>query len=210
MIEFRRPWLVVALGAFVALAGCRGGRDSAAPSNLPDAPSVGVYQGRFQHAEQRDRRFKVLLFAALPDRIHAEVLSPMGRTEMILDGGAGRVAITVVPEGVSFVGEGGPGSLERVLGVPLGLEALVRGLLTGERIERGYGLVRSGTEPGDLPESLEIHTPRSMLSLELKRIRGMRTLGQGVGTGEPPSGTEVRPLDQLPPWQEQARDEDSS
>jgi len=201
LIELRRPWLVVALGASVALAGCGGGRGAAAPATHPDAPSVGVYQGRFVDAEDRGRRFKLLLFAALPDRIHAEVVSPLGRTEMILDGGGGRVAITMVPEGVSFVGESGPRSLERVLGVPLGLEALVRGLLTGETIGQGYSVVRSGSAAGGLPQRLEVRSGSAGLELRLKKVRPMTGGGPALGSGEPPADTELRSLEELESWQ---------
>ena len=61
----------------------------------------------------------------LPDRIHGEILSPVGTTEAIFDGGNGRIAVTLPRDRVSYVGDGDAAAMAKVLGVRLSLEELV-------------------------------------------------------------------------------------
>ena len=158
---------------------------------------MGQYKGRIERNGGESRQFRLLLFAALPDRVHGEVLSPLGTMQLILDGGRGRLAITFVSDGVSFVGPARPEALARILGVPLSLEELVRGLLTGEVENEEITLVRTGDRNAGLPERLEIRTPSSSLELRLKRLRPARALEPELGTGRPPGNTEVRPIEDL-------------
>ena len=74
--------LVLAL----SLAACAGRRVPV--SSVQDAgPAFGLYRARLEEAGGQSERFRLLLFAAAPDRIHGEVLSPMGTTALIFDGG---------------------------------------------------------------------------------------------------------------------------
>lgn len=159
--------------------------------------TVGVYKGRIENLEGKARRFRLLLFAALPDRVHGEVLSPLGAPQLIVDGGAGRLAVTFVRDGESFVGPARGDVMGRILGVPLELDELVRALLRGEAAGGEVHLERSGGGTGDLPETLRIWAEGGTLILELKRLRPLRADPTLLGTGRPPEGTRVRPLEDL-------------
>ena len=136
-----------------------------------------------------------MVYAALPDRLHAEVLSPLGGTELIIDGGAGRLALSVVSERVAFVGRSDSEVLERIVGTPISLEELVRALLTGEHGGGGYRVQRWAAESPGLPERFEIGSEGRHLRLELKRLGNMRETPSRLATGEPVEGFERRSLD---------------
>jgi len=155
-----------------------------------------VYKGRIADGE-RTRRFRLLLYAGLPDRLHAEVLSPLGRPQLIVDAGGGQLAVTFVREGESFVGPARTGALTGVLGVSLGPDELVRALLLGDGLPAEYRVERSGSASPELPETLTIRSEGVWLELELKRLRPLKTDPTRLGTGTAPVGTRVLPLEQL-------------
>ncbi len=195
MTASRRTFLVAILVCLV-LPGCRRAHRDVVAARAA-GPIVGQYKARIEGRDGQSRQFRLLLFAALPDRLHGEVLSPLGTMQLILDGGRGRLAITFVSDGVSFVGPAGPESLERILGLPLSVEELVRGLLTGEVENDEITLVRTGDREAGLPERLEIRTASSSLELRLKRLRLAGGLEAELGTGRPPGNTEVRSIQDL-------------
>ena len=167
------------------------------PETRPQALSVGQYRGRIESADGEVRKFRLLLFAALPDRIHAEVVGPLGATHLILDAGDGRLAVTAARRGVAWAGEADPRVLEDVVGVRIGLGQLVEALLLGEIHCDGCEVVRTGAEPGTLPERLELSVDASRLGLELKRMRALDGSGDELGVGRPPDGVTVHPLDEI-------------
>ncbi len=187
---------LTAVGACLILWGCGGSRTDV---NLVGAELMGVYRGRIERDGERSRKFRLLLFSALPDRLHAEIVSPVGSTEMILDGGGGRLAVTLVREKISFVGEADSTAMNRVLGVRLGVAELVRGILTDEPPKRSdVSLHRIESDSPPLPRTVEIESGASRLFLELKRVRAVKFRSSGIGTGNPPEGIEdLRPLDEL-------------
>jgi hypothetical protein len=176
-------------------AGCTARRPPTIAARVE--PSVGLYRGLIEPAGGEPRRFRVLLYAALPDRIHGEIVSPVGTTEMIIDGGAGRLAVTINDEGVSYVGDAEPSALERILGVRLTLRELVSGLLTGQLDDDAWRVDRSSSADGELPASIEFRSSNAKLTLVLKRLRPLGTDPRDLGRGAPPEGTERRPLDAL-------------
>ena len=197
MTTARRPLaLLIVVVACLALPGCRRAHRELEPARAT-GPIVGHYKGRIEGNGRESRQFRLLLFAALPDRVHAEILSPLGTMQLILDGGRGSLAITFVSDGVSFVGPARPAALARILGVPLSLEELVRALLTGEIENDEITLVRTGDRNPGLPERLEIRAGAASLELRLKRPRQARALEENLGTGRPPGNTEVRPIEEL-------------
>ena len=196
MTAARRTLPLLIVVACLAVPGCHRARRDLEPAGTTGA-IVGQYKGRIEGSDRVSRQFRLLLFAALRDRLHAEVLSPLGTMQLILDGGRGSLAITFVSEGVSFVGPARPEALARILGVPLSLEELVRGLLTGEIENDDITLVRTGDRNPGLPERLEIRADSSSLELRLKRPRQARALEEELGTGRPPENTEVRPIEEL-------------
>lgn len=187
--------LVGCLLAALASPSCAGKRERRI--GVPPGPSIGVYKARVLEPDRRTRRFRLLLFAELPDRIHGEIVSPVGTTLMILDGGRGRLAVSLVRRRLAFVGPARPESLERVLGLRLSLEDLVGGLLTGRVSDLDYEVKRTELRPGGLPRMLEISSGARTLSLELRRLEPLGRRAELLGTGEPPERMERRPLDDL-------------
>lgn len=183
----------------VVLAACASFSCAHRRSDLtgPDdgQPFVGVYKAHLLDAEGASHRFRLLLYAEMPDRIHGEILTPLGATRVILDGGNGRLAVTLVPKGVSYVGPADAESLEMILGIPIGLEQLVGALIDGAPPGDSLSLDRVGGN--GLPERLEIRSVSAELRLELKRLRHLGANALDVGTGQPPEGTELRPLERL-------------
>jgi hypothetical protein len=172
-------------------------RRGVGPGTGPEQPKVGRYKGRVAHGQAKERRFRLLLFAALPDRVHGEVLSPLGGPQLILDGGSGQLAITFVRDGESFVGPARSEVLSRILGVEVELGQLVRALLLGEGSGGGLRVERKGPSAPGLPESLTIETEDATFALELKKLRSLGADPGRLGTGQPPADTSVRPLEDL-------------
>ena len=164
----------------------------------PGDPVMGVYRARIEPSGGRPRRFRMLLFAQQPDRIHAEALSPVGTTEMILDAGDGLAAVTLVRDGVAYVGPLEPGIVEATLGLPIAIEELVRGILGPQppRLE-GRTILREPEGREGLPRRLEAASEQVRLTLELKRLQPVRGLAEELGRGTPPPGMERRPLSEL-------------
>jgi hypothetical protein len=158
---------------------------------------VGVYKARLEPTEGKIRRFRLMLFATLPDRIHGEVVSPLGSTVLIFDGGGGQLSVTFVRDRIAFVGPADGAALEAVLGLDLPLEELVRALLVGELASTRHRITRTASRDPGLPDSLEIADGRQLLQLRLKKRQPLRTSDAELGRGEPPPGMERRPLSEL-------------
>jgi hypothetical protein len=179
----------------LAAAGCAPRR----PVVLdPDAPAIGVYRARLEQAGERPRRFRLLLWAARPDRLHAEILSPLGTTELILDAGAGRLAVTVVDEAVAYEGPVTADALERTVGIRVESAALVAALLDGEPPGGDVTVERRGGAPGRLPARARFVTATDRLILDLERRVSPSSAASELGTGEPPPRVERQPLERLP------------
>jgi hypothetical protein len=160
---------------------------------------MGVYRARVEDSQGQSRRFRLLLYATLPDRIHGEILSPVGTTELIIDGGGGRVAVTLPRKRVTYAGDGDAEALEKVLGVALSLEQLVRSLLGHDVTGLGHDLVREPAGVTGLPDLLSIDGSGHRLSLRLKSKQPLRVSTSTLGNGEPPPDMELRPLASLDP-----------
>jgi hypothetical protein len=164
----------------------------------PPIVRAGLYRGRVAETEGRTRRFQMLLFAALPDRLHAELLSPLGGTELVVDGGGGRLAVAVVGERVVFTGSAGARALEPIVGGPLSLADLVRALVTADpAVPSGCKVRREAAAAWGLPRTFEITCGGRELLIELRRSRALREPAAGLGTGVVAGDFEVRDLDEL-------------
>lgn len=157
----------------------------------------GVYKARLARAGEAELGFRVLLYAAEPDRLHAEILPPVGGPRLIVDGGSGRIAITVPPERTSWVGEAGEGSLSSVIGVEIGLTGLVGFLLHGESATGDAELTREPEEGNGLPRAFAISTEGYRLSFVLKKRRRLDSDPASLAMGTAPAGMELRPLEEL-------------
>lgn len=192
----RRLGILCLLGASLVSGACAG-RYGRLPREGADRAQVGVYRARLAEGAPRARRFKLLLFVAPPDRLHGEILTPVGATATILDGGGGRLAVTFVRDRVSYVGEADPEIIERVLGVRASLDQLVAGLLTGEQPPDGWTVQRSAGGLGGLPERVEFRSAETSLTLDRTALRSLARPVAALGTGEPPPHTERRPLGEI-------------
>jgi len=162
-----------------------------------DAPRAAIYRAKFDPGGgEKTRRFRFLVYAAAPDRLHGEVLSSLGTTELVLDAGAQRISVFLVREGVAYVGDADERALDALFGVPLDPRDLVEVLLGGSPRASAleWAIVPGGT---GYPQSIELRHEGRRLALELKRVRPMRADPATLGTGRPPPGAEERPLDVL-------------
>jgi hypothetical protein len=156
-----------------------------------------VYKARLEETDGRTRRFRLILFAELPDRLHAEVVSPVGSTLLVIDAGEGRISVARVRDRLAYVGRANPDVIEGLLGVRLSLADFVSTLLTGEPRARQYRVIRSAPAGVVLPDQLEIIAASTSLGLQLKRRRSLDSGTGELGRGRPPDGMELRDLAEL-------------
>jgi hypothetical protein len=187
---------VVSLVVICVLAGCAGRKPADAPA-AAGADQIGVYKARLEQADGRSRRFRLFLFAELPDRLHAEVVSPVGTTLLVVDAGDGRISVARVRDRLAYVGRANPDVIEGLLGVRLSLADFVSTLLIGEPRARGYRVIRVAPAGVVLPDRLEIIAPETSLRLQLKRRRSLDSGTGELGRGRPPDGMELRDLTEL-------------
>lgn len=173
-------------------AGCAGRRP---PSLAPDAPNaIGIYRGRAFDGDRKGPRFRVLLAAVPPDRLHVEILPPVGGPAWILDGGGGRVCLASVEERRAWSGSGDADTVERLLGLRASLADLVAAIVAGASPGDGWTVKRRPAE-GGLPERIEIARAGRGIALERRDVRPAK---REVGTGAPPSGFRVGPAEEMP------------
>jgi len=189
-----RAALALALAACL-LASCAP-RRRAPPGAAPGA-EMALYRAALHAEEGERRRFRLLLWAEAPDRFHAEALTPVGGTAVILDGGGGRMSVVVPGERAAWAGAADADVLERVIGVRVGLEDLV-GLLPGRggSPPEGYEVERAPPGPG-LPRTFALRGGGGSLALERRRLEPLRVSTDALGTGSVPPGLDVRPLEEL-------------
>lgn len=170
-------WLLVST---VALAGCAGG-SRFRPRAAPDEVVFGVYRGQVTPPEGRRIPFRAWVWAGAPDRLHVEILPPVGGPAWIVDAGGGLLAVTDVASATCWIGTETPGSMERWLGVATDVPGLVSSLL----------------DDGDaLPATVELVGDR-LGRLRMERT-GFRVAPRGsLGTATPPPGVDTRPLAEI-------------
>jgi len=177
------------------------------PEEAFPGPTFGVYRARIVDARTGDgRRARALVFAELPDRLHVEILSPVGATEAILDAGSGRVSITFPRDRVSYVGPADEQAFAALVGLRATPAAVVQSLLGTAPSD--LEVERDG-RPGRLPESLRIRTADGVLTLKLRTIEPVRGAGSTVGTGHVPPDVETRPVADLAAERPRDRGRDS-
>jgi hypothetical protein len=186
--------LLVALGS-----GCACHERRPPADGRSEAAAVGTYRGVIDAGDGKHKRIRLLLWAGLPDRVHAELSPPVGGPDVIVDGGGGRLAVTVVSERTAYVGAASRAAIEAIAGVPVALDELVRWILvSAESSPPGIEVTRRPEREGGLPESLEIRADGRALRLERRRLDVQRTMAAGAGTGAPPPGVVERPIEELP------------
>lgn len=186
---------LVALAVVPLLSGCPRRRP---PQTVPAGDGdVALYRASSVDADGRARRFRLWLWAERPDRLHAEVLTPVGGTALVVDAGGGRLSVADVAERAAFVGAADGDGLARLLGVEVTVTSLVGALLDGREPGGGVLLERAPAGAGVLPERLALRHDGRSLELELRRRVALAPDADVPGSGEPPAGFELAPLEGL-------------
>jgi hypothetical protein len=156
-------------------------------------PLVGVYRAAIDDGESAARRSKLSIWAERPDRLHVELISPVGGVALILDAGGGSACIVDPGAATAYVGMDGPDAIEALVGVRVSVAEAVAALLDGAP-PHGLTVSRHGDHAGTLPEKIRIDD--GARSIELSRIRFERGTAdpRSLGTGSPPKQLAVRPL----------------
>jgi len=187
-----RAIALATIAAAAAAAACGGPHRA---SRIPEGsgPLVATYRAELVREGEPARRAKLLVWAQAPDRLHAELLPPVGGSPVTLDAGGGRAVLVDVEAGAAYVGDAGPEALAPLTGVSIGVADAVAALLNGTAPE-GARVDREGEAPGVLPLRFALTLGGSRIGLT--RLRWERTTRDPstLGTGEPPAGLTVRPL----------------
>jgi len=188
-----RSLAALCVGLTLFLAACSRRQPQIEPS-APPALEIGLYRATLNSEGEKQRRFRLLLFAELPDRLHGEALTPTSSTVLIVDAGDRRMAISLVRDQVAYVGPAEADSLSRILGVRVELDELVATLLGAGDPPAGHRIERQPEGQTGLPQRFTVTGPEGSLELELKKRRPFRGDPNTLGKGEPPEGFELRPL----------------
>jgi hypothetical protein len=186
----------------VGVAACAGrGASHGVPAG--DGPLVGSYKAELSGGA-RSRHARVLLWSASPDRLHLEILGPVGDVRFSLDAGAGKACLVDARAGTAYVGDAGPAALEAIVGVRVSIEQAVAALAGGPAPE-GIRMEREDGDAAGLPRRLALAAEGRQVILTLSGLqRGAAS--RPLGTGEAPPGSAVEPLDRWP-YQAVAGDE---
>ena len=183
--------------ALALLAGAPGCAARKTVEQAGEGPDFGVYRATLARPSD-ERHFRLLLFAALPDRLHAEVLPPVGSPSLVLDAGEGRISVLSSRDHVAYVGDAKGDALRKAIGVDTTVGALVRAIVSGEVEDAGVAIERDPPQGPGLPRRLLLHGDAGSLELTLVKIRKSRGDDAGIGRGAPPAGVTTRPLEDLP------------
>ena len=185
----------IVLVTIAALAACAPKDTSRIPEG--DGPLVATYRAEFSRTGEPSRKARLLLWAEAPDRLHAELIPPVGGSPFTLDAGAGRAVLVDTAERTAYVGEAGPDALASLTGVRVGVADAVAALLSGDAPD-GATIEREADVVGALPRLFSIEVGDAKVALT--RLRWERgTKGEAtLGTGTPPPGWSVRPLAEWP------------
>lgn len=168
------------LPLLAAAVGCgTGSRTQPVPT--PEQIVVAAYRGSVTSPAGTRVPFRAWVWAERPDRMHVEILPPIGGPEWIVDAGSGRIAVTEVGAGVCFAGAETPGALARWLGIPTDVPGLVSSLVD---------------EEGAFPADVELRGD-TLGELRMERTGFRIAPRSAVGRGEPPPKIRVAPLEEL-------------
>jgi hypothetical protein len=188
--------LLVGILGLAAVACSRTYRDDRVPTGV--GPLIVVYKAVIDDGRGSVRGAKLSVWAERPDRLHAELIAPVGGVTFILDAGGGHTCIVDVAAAAAYVGEDGPGAIEALAGVRLSVADAVAALLDGVA-PQGLTVTRVGAADGALPEKLRIADGARGLDLDRVRFERGRTDPRALGTGVPPGKLIVRPMESLAP-----------
>jgi len=159
---------------------------------------VGIYKAEIDDGRGPVRRAKISIWAERPDRLHAELIAPIGGVVYVLDAGGDHACFVDVAAATAYVGEAGPAAIEALIGVHVSVVDAVAALLTGSSRD-GLAVARVGRGDGGLPESIRIADGSRSISLTRIRFERGITDPRALGTGVPPERLAVRPIDSFVP-----------
>jgi hypothetical protein len=184
---------LVALAAFVAASCAPTHRADRIPPG--EGPLIGIYKAVASDGDGTARNMKLSIWATRPDRLHVEVMGPVGGVHFVIDAGGGRACVIDVDGATAFVGEDDPSAFDALVGIHVSAEDAVGALLSGTS-PGGWTVERDGPVEA-LPKSLRIDDGASRLVLtRTGLLRGAAT-ARGLGSGEPPASLPVRPLAEI-------------
>jgi hypothetical protein len=183
---------LVGLLGLAAVACATSHRRDAVPAGV--GPLVGVYRAAIDDGTGAARGAKLSIWAERPDRLHVELIAPVGGVTLVLDAGGGAACIVDAGAGTAYVGKDGPDAIEALVGVRVSVAEAVAALLDGVP-PGGLAVTREGSAGGALPARIRIVDGER--SIDLARIRYERgtTDPRSLGTGAPPGRFPVRPLE---------------
>jgi len=176
----------------IAALAC-GSRKHASRIPEGDGPLVAAYRAELSRPGEGERKARLLVWAEAPDRLHAELLPPLGGSPVTLDAGGGRAVLVNASERVAYVGDAGPDALASLTGVRIGVDEAVAALLSGIAPE-GARIEREADAPDALPTRFSIEVGGARLALTRVRWERGAKGARELGTGKPPEGWDVRPL----------------
>ena len=186
--------LLLALCGLGAFSCVDPGRATGVPAG--SGPLIVIYKATLGDGLGARRGVKLAIWTERPDRIHAELIAPVGGVAYILDAGGGHVCVVDVGAATAYVGQDGPDAIEALTGVRLTVAQAVAALLDGISPE-GLIVRRIGGADGALPERFRIEDGGRSLALERVRAERGRTAAQDLGTGRPPGKLRIRTLAEL-------------
>ena len=155
---------------------------------------VGIYKAAIDDGDGAVRGAKISIWAERPDRLHAELIAPIGGVAYVLDAGDGHACVVDVAAATAYVGAAGPGAIEALIGVRSSVADAVVALLTGAS-QDGLAVSRVGRKDGALPESIRIADGSRSISLTRIRLERATHDPRTLGTGVPPERLAVRPIE---------------
>jgi hypothetical protein len=186
---------VLALAALFAAACAPVHRADRIPPG--DGPLVGIYKTVSGDEDRATRGMRLSIWAALPDRLHAEVMGPVGGVHFVVDAGGGKVCVIDVDGATAYAGDDDPAAFDALVGIRVSFRDAVGALLSGTSPD-GWTVSRDG--PVDaLPSSIRIDDGANSLALTRSGFARGAAGGRALGSGEPPGTLPVRPLSELAP-----------
>ncbi len=157
-------------------------------------PLVGVYRAAIDDGHGAARGAKLSIWAEPPDRLHVELIAPLGGVTLILDAGGGNVCIVDTAAATAYTGKDGPDAIEALVGVRVSVAEAVAALLQGAP-PGGLTVTRAGGAEGALPRKLRIVDGARSITLARMRYQRGTTDSRSLGTGVPPKQFPARPIE---------------
>jgi len=186
--------LLLTILCVLTVACSRTRRDDHVPTGA--GPLIAVYKAVIDDGHGLVRGAKLALWAERPDRLHAELMAPVGGVTFIVDAGGGTACVVDVAAATAYVGADGPGALEALAGVRLSVADAVATILDGQA-PPGLTVTRTGGAAGGLPDRVRIADGPRSLALDRVRFQRGNADARALGTGVPPGNMVVLPIDRL-------------